>query len=100
MTRGPRSDAGYNPGVLQQPQPVTPVVELPRPAPVEEVGVADVLIGSFGLVGALTLLALLVGLVAGAAFIAYRRWQDANRPQEDEAHTRLKLSGPSPTARP
>jgi hypothetical protein len=72
-------------------QPVTPVVQIPRAT--HEVGVADVLIGSFGLVGALTLLALLAGLAAGAAFILYRRWQDkhATGSTEDD-HTRLRLS--------
>jgi hypothetical protein len=94
--------AGYNRNVLQQPQPVTPVVELPDPAPTQEVGVADVLIGSFGLVGALTLLALIVGLLGGGGFILFRCWRDARREQTPEDdHTRLRLSGPSaPSARP
>ncbi len=84
-----------------EPQPVTPVVELPTPAPVQEVGVADVLIGSIGLVGALTILALLVGLLAGGGFILFRRWRDAargDRPDED-AHIRLKLSDSAPSDR-
>jgi hypothetical protein len=72
-------------------QPVTPVVQIPEAT--HDVGVADVLIGSFGLVGAVTLLALIAGVVAGAAFILYRRWQDkraADTPEDD--HTRLRLS--------
>jgi hypothetical protein len=72
-------------------QPVTPVVQIPEAT--HEVGVADVLIGSFGLVGALTVLALLAGIAAGAAFIFYRRWQDrhaADTPEDE--HTRLGLS--------
>jgi hypothetical protein len=77
--------------VLYQ-QPVTPVVQIPD-APTQDVGVADVLIGSFGLVGALTVLALLAGLLAGGAFILYRRWQDKRRGSTpDDDHTRLKLS--------
>jgi hypothetical protein len=73
-------------------QPVTPVLRLPA-APTQEVGVADVLIGSFGLVGALTLLAFVTGLLVGGAFILYRRWQDKrDRPAADDEHTRLKLS--------
>ena len=73
--------------------PVTPVVQLPDP-PTPEVGVADVLIGSFGLVGALTALAVLVGVLAGAAFIFYRRWQAKRLDAAgvDDDHTRLKLS--------
>jgi len=73
-------------------QPVTPVVEIPGNQ-AEEVGVADVLIGSFGLVGVLMVLALLVGLAAGGGFIMYRRWRDRHEPDmpEDE-HTRLDLS--------
>jgi hypothetical protein len=72
-------------------QPVTPVVQIPEAT--HEVGVADVLIGSFGLVGVLTALALLAGLATGAAFILYRRWQDrrATDAAEDD-HTRLRLS--------
>jgi hypothetical protein len=72
-------------------QPVTPVVQIPEAT--HDVGVADVLIGSFGLVGVLTALALLAGIAAGAAFILYRRWQDrhATDAAEDD-HTRLRLS--------
>jgi hypothetical protein len=72
-------------------QPVTPVVQIP--APTQEVGVADVLIGSFGLVGLLSVLALMFGLVAGGGFILYRRWRDARATDaEDDDHTRLGLS--------
>ncbi|HEY8548887.1 MAG TPA: hypothetical protein VIL35_02930 [Vicinamibacterales bacterium] len=85
---------------LQGAQPVTPIVELPEPTG-QEVGVADVLIGSFGLVGALTVLALIVGLIAGGGFILWRRWREAKRDErQDEDHVRLRLSGPAPTARP
>lgn len=73
-------------------QPVTPVVQLPA-APTAEVGVADVLIGSFGLVGVLCVLALVAGLLTGGAFIAYRRWQDKHQPDiPEDDHTRLRLS--------
>jgi hypothetical protein len=72
-------------------QPVTPVVQIPRAT--HDVGVADVLIGAFGLVGALTVLALLAGIAAGAAFILYRRWQDRRASETaDDEHTRLRLS--------
>ena len=72
-------------------QPVTPVVQIPEAT--HDVGVADVLIGSFGLVGALTLLAVVTGVLVGAVFILYRRWQDKHAtdlPEDD--HTRLRLS--------
>jgi len=72
-------------------QPVTPVVQI-ADAPTKDVGVADVLIGSFGLVGVLSLLALLVGLAAGGAFIVYRRWQNRDARDADDNHTRLRLS--------
>jgi hypothetical protein len=72
-------------------QPVTPVVQIPAATP--DVSVPDVLIGSFGLVGVLSLMALVAGLIAGGGFILFRRWQ-ARRdvdPNEDD-HIRLHLS--------
>jgi hypothetical protein len=73
-------------------QAVTPVVEIPANQ-AEEVGVADVLIGSFGLVGAMVILALLVGLTTGGLFILYRRWRDKREPElPEDQHTRLRLS--------
>jgi hypothetical protein len=75
-------------------QAVTPVVELPAAAPAREVGPADVLIGSIGLVGAMTVLALLAGLLFGALFILRRR-AAARRDIADEAEaTQLRLSEP------
>jgi hypothetical protein len=72
-------------------QTVTPVVQIPAPTP--DVSVPDVLIGSFGLVGVLSLLALVTGLIVGGGFILFRRWQNRRdiKPDEDE-HIRLKLS--------
>ena len=73
-------------------QPVTPVVEIPRDQS-EEVGVADVLIGSFGLVGAMMVLALVVGLLIGGGFIFVRRWRDKHAPEQpDDQHTQLRIS--------
>jgi hypothetical protein len=80
----------YNSFVHLQ-QPVTPVVQIPEAT--RDVGVADVLIGSIGLIGLLTILAVLAGLAAGAAFILYRRWQDAHATDAaEDDHTRLRLS--------
>jgi hypothetical protein len=76
------------------PQQVTPVVQIEAPRRSEEVGVEDVLIGSFALTGILIAACLIVGLLMGGIFIAIRRWRDKNAPDappEPEA-TRLKLS--------
>lgn len=75
-------------------QAVTPVVELPAAAPAKEVGPADVLIGSVGLVGALTLLALMAGLIVGGLFILRRRAEERRDAAEEPEATRLRLSEP------
>ena len=74
-------------------QSVTPVVELPEAAPAREVGPADVLIGSIGLVGALAVLALMAGLLFGGLFILRRRAEERRDTVEPEA-TQLRLSEP------
>jgi hypothetical protein len=74
-------------------KPVTPVVQIQTP-PHQEVGVADVLLGSISLIGALILAAALAGLLTGGLFIFYRRWRDRHAPKDEAAteHTRLDLS--------
>lgn len=75
------------------PQQVTPVVQLESARTTNEVGVADVLVNSFALIGFLIAAALIVGLVTGGIFIAIRRWRDKNSPDSNEpSATRLKLS--------
>jgi hypothetical protein len=76
------------------PQQVTPVVQIQAPRPADEVGVADVLINSFALIGFLIAAALVIGLVTGGIFIAIRRWRDKNSPDgpAEPSATRLKLS--------
>ena len=74
-------------------QAVTPVVELPAAAPAKEVGPADVLLGSIGLVGALVVLALMAGLLFGGLFILRRRAEERRETVEPEA-TQLRLSEP------
>jgi hypothetical protein len=74
-------------------QTVTPVVELPAATPAREVGPADVLIGSIGLVGALVVLALMAGLLFGGLFILRRRAEERRDTVEPEA-TQLRLSEP------
>ena len=83
----------YNRGVLALFQAVTPVVELPAAAPAKEVGPADVLIGSIGLVGALVVLALMAGLLFGGLFILRRRAEERRDTVDPEA-TQLRLSEP------
>ena len=74
------------------PQAVTPVVQIEATKPTNEVGVADVLVGSIALIGFLILAALVVGLVTGGVFIAIRRWRDKNSDSTEPTATRLKLS--------
>jgi hypothetical protein len=76
------------------PQQVTPVVQIQAPRPADEVGVADVLVGSFALIGIIIAAALIIGLVTGGIFIAIRRWRDKNSPDgpAEPSATRLKLS--------
>ena len=75
-------------------QAVTPVVELPAAPPAKEVGPADVLIGSIGLVGALTLLALAAGLAVGGLFILWRRAEARRAEADAPAAIQLRLSEP------
>jgi hypothetical protein len=76
------------------PQQVTPVVQVQAPRPADEVGVADVLVGSFALIGIVIAAALVVGLLTGGIFIAIQRWRDKNAPDTpaEPSATRLNLS--------
>ena len=60
-----------------QPQPF--IVEIVRP-PSEETTVADLLVGSLGLAGALALVAIPLGLILGYVLI---RWNQRRRPEAD-----------------
>ena len=75
-------------------QTVTPVVELPKATPAREVGPADVLIVSIGLVGVMALIALAAGLLIGGLFILRRRAEDRRDGAEEPEATRLRLSEP------
>ena len=81
-------------GVIALFQAVTPVVELPAAAPAREVGPADVLIGSIGLVGALAVLALIAGLLFGGLFILRRRAGERRDAAGEAEATQLRLSEP------
>jgi hypothetical protein len=62
--------------VLQPAQPITPVIVKVMEAPTKEISVADILMGSVGITGLFLLGAVVLGALLGAAFIAFRRWQD------------------------
>jgi hypothetical protein len=59
-------------------QPVTPVIIKEVGTPTPQVGVADVLIDSFGIVGLMLLGALVGGLVVGALFVLLKHWMPEN----------------------
>jgi ABC-type phosphate transport system permease subunit len=76
--------------VLQK--PVTPVVQIPSPKN-QEIGPAEVLLGSIALIGGLIVIALLIGLLTGGIFIMLRRLRDRRSGDNDSTpHTRLDLS--------
>jgi hypothetical protein len=75
-------------------QTVTRVVELPEATPAREVGPADVLIGSIGLVGVMALLAVTAGLVIGGLFIVRRRARARRDDVNEPDGIKLRLSEP------
>ena len=50
--------------------------------PVESTTLSDVLIGSFGLIGAMLIVALLLGLVLGGVLIGFKYLRERNKPYE------------------
>lgn len=78
---------------MLQPGPVTPVVVQIVEEPTTEVSVADILVGAFGFVGAVLVAAAVVGLIAGALFILFRKWRDA-RTTGSGGGTALRLASP------
>ena len=75
-------------------QTVTRVVELPEGTAAREVGPADVLIGSIGLVGVMALLAVCAGLLIGGLFILRRRAEARRDDVNEPDGIRLRLSEP------
>jgi len=63
---------------------LTPLVVQVVQSPTEETSVADVLIGAVGFVGAVIVAALVAGLLAGALFIAFRKFQARLRDRHGE----------------
>jgi hypothetical protein len=74
---------------LQQPPIVVDVVKQPPVA--EEITMADVIVGAFGLTGVIMLSALVAGAIVGAIFIWINRIRDAAAPPSDREHSRLRM---------
>ena len=76
-------------------QPHTPVIIKVIPEPTPQVGAADILIDSLGLVGLIAIGALVVGGVLGVVLIGIKKWRESRHggtlPSE---HTPLDLSSP------
>jgi hypothetical protein len=81
--------------VQQQPQPIiVRVVE----QPVHETTIADVIMGSLGLVGILVLSAALLGLILGACLITVKRLRhrDSLDPEDDASALRVTPTSQEP----
>lgn len=65
---------------MQQPPPIMVRVVTP---PVEDTSLSDVLIGAFGLTGAMLIAALLLGLLLGGILIAVKHLRERNKPHQD-----------------
>ena len=59
-------------------QPITPLIVKVVEAPSEEIGVADVLVKSFGIVGLLLAGALAAGIVLGGLLVLLKLWRPDN----------------------
>ncbi len=58
---------------MQQPQAITPtIVQIVTDEPAKELGMIDVSVAAFGLIGVIMVAALVAGLAAGALYIWYR----------------------------
>ena len=78
--------------MLFQPTPITPVMIRVVPPPTEDVSVVSVLVDALGLVGLITIGALVTGLVFGVGLIWYKRWRERVAPDRADIGTRLDLS--------
>lgn len=65
---------------MQQPAPPESFVVTIAPTPTDEVTLAEVIFGSFGIVGALTALAILLGAVLSLLMVV---WNRRHRPEAD-----------------
>jgi hypothetical protein len=74
---------------LQQPPIVVDVVKQPPVA--EEITMADVIVGAFGVTGVIMLSALVAGAIVGAIFIWVKRRRDAAASPDDREHSHLRM---------
>jgi hypothetical protein len=81
--------------MLFQPTPITPVMVRVVPPPTADVSVVSILVDALGLVGLITIGALVTGLVFGVGLIWYKRWRARVAPDSTETGTRLDLSARS-----
>ena len=75
--------------ILQQPPIVVDVVKQPPVA--EEITMADVIVGAFGLTGVIMVSALLAGAAVGALFIWIKRTRDATASLDESSGSGLRL---------
>ncbi len=64
-------------------QPSAPIMVHVVQEPVKSTTLSDVLVGAFGLTGALLIVALVAGLVLGAVLIGFGRLRGRNKPHQD-----------------
>ena len=65
------------------------------PPPTEDVSVVGIVVDALGLVGLITIGALVTGLVFGVGLIWYKRWRERVAPDSTDTTTRLDLSARS-----
>jgi hypothetical protein len=78
--------------MLFQPRPITPIIIRVVPPPTEDVSVISILVDALGLVGLITIGALVTGLVFGVVLIWFKRWRERVAPDSLDTRTRLDLS--------
>jgi hypothetical protein len=81
--------------MLFQPGPITPVIIRVVPPPTADVSVVNILVDALGLVGLITIAALVTGVAFGMGLIWYKRWRERIAPDRTDTSTRLDLSAPS-----
>lgn len=90
MERGPFEVRGHAVPFMQNPTESAPIIVKVIETPTESL--ADVVMGAIGLSGLLTLVAVILGLLLGAGFIALRVRQKQRRSPDDPSdHQQLHL---------
>lgn len=83
-----------------QPDAITPVIVKVVDQPTEQIGVGDVLVKSFGIVGLILLGALVCGLVLGGLFVLVKLWLPNNPLNGQVSHSYFNLSAPPEGSEP